>query len=922
MFRVRNLFGEFSSIKTERSVIAMKKITGIGASPGIAIGIVSYLNVDCNEVSPATQGSVGEEQERFLTARIKAKAELEKLEEKTKKNIGEQEAQVFAAQTLMLMDPLLESSVKEKISSGLSAETAVSEAGAEIAVMLQNIEDVYLKERAADVKDVAKRIVRILQGKTAMFQLSGVIASQDLLPSDTAALDLETVAGFVTALGGKTSHSSILARAAGIPAVVGIGDDLKEIEAGETVIVDGSEGCVIVAPDASTLTEYQEKLAKEISERELLQTLKTLPAVTMDDVTIEVAANIGTPQDMTGVLAVGADGVGLFRSEFLFLQRESLPTEEEQFLAYQKVLAAMPNKKIVIRTLDAGADKELPFLAGKPEANPALGLRAIRLCLTRHDVFKTQLRALLRAGVIGNLHIMFPMIATLEELLSAKEVLEEAKRELISEGTPFRQDIPIGIMVEVPAAALNAGVLVSEVDFFSIGTNDLVQYTMAADRMNDQVSYLSDYFQPAVIRLIQLVAQVANENDKWVGMCGEMAGDPLATPLLVGLGITELSMSARSVPVVKQRIRNMNLLSAREWADRIVRMNQAGEIREYVSELAKTLEKDLAIHPTASKRAVHKIAVMTSGGDCPGMNAAIRAAVRVALSQGVEVWGVKNGYAGMTANEFIPLDSRSVGDIIQKGGTFLGTARSEEFKTAAGRHRAYENLRRRGIDGLLVLGGDGSLTGATLLGELGIKVVGAPATIDNDIYGTDYTIGFDTAVNTAVDAINKLRDTASSHGRVMVIEVMGRHCGAIATTAGLAGGAESILIPEEPFDLDQICKQLVASKNAGKQYSIVVVAEGVGSAIPIGKSIAEKTGLETRVSVLGHIQRGGAPTVFDRMLASELAERAVLGLIAGVTQVMYGSVAGKIMPTDLHEAVTRKRRHDSGVSHLGSVLSK
>ncbi|MBP2638257.1 MAG: pfkA [Firmicutes bacterium] len=317
-----------------------------------------------------------------------------------------------------------------------------------------------------------------------------------------------------------------------------------------------------------------------------------------------------------------------------------------------------------------------------------------------------------------------------------------------------------------------------------------------------------------------------------------------------------------------------------------------------------------------------KIAVITSGGDCPGMNAAIRAAVRVALAAGIEVWGIKNGYAGMINDDMINLDSRSVGDIIQKGGTFLGTARSEEFKTLAGRQKAVANLQKHGIEGLIIIGGDGSLTGAKLLSELGIKMVGLPGTIDNDIWGTDYTIGFDTAVNTALDAINKLRDTASSHGRVMLVEVMGRACGWIALTAGLAGGAETILIPEQPFSPDIICKQLVESRAKGKKYSIVVVAEGAGSAVKLGEYILAKTGLETRVSILGHIQRGGAPTVSDRLLASRLAERAVTALLAGRSEIMIGYQNNECVEVPIAEAVGKKKDIDPELYRLANVLAQ
>ena len=316
------------------------------------------------------------------------------------------------------------------------------------------------------------------------------------------------------------------------------------------------------------------------------------------------------------------------------------------------------------------------------------------------------------------------------------------------------------------------------------------------------------------------------------------------------------------------------------------------------------------------------IAVMTSGGDSPGMNAAIRAVVRVAIHEGVEVWGIYNGYAGMYHDKMVALDSRSVGDIIQRGGTFLGTARCEEFKTEKGRQQAFENLKSHGIEGVVIIGGDGSMRGAELLSEMGMSVVGLPGTIDNDIWGTDYTIGFDTATNTVVDAINKLRDTASSHGRVIVLEVMGRNSGWIAMTSGLAGGAEHILIPEMSVNLDDLCKLLLESHDSGKKYSVVVVAEGAGSALEIGKKIIASTGLDTRVSVLGHIQRGGSPSVFDRILASTLGEHATLALISGISNVMFGSLNGGVVTIDLGDAIGHKRTIDPSMFRLANVLSK
>jgi len=352
------------------------------------------------------------------------------------------------------------------------------------------------------------------------------------------------------------------------------------------VIMDGHVGHVFVDPDESLIAEYSQRMEKEKARAAALSEASHLPSVTLDGHHIEVACNIGTPADMTKIIEAGADGVGLFRTEFLFLDKTSVPTEEEQFEAYSAVLSAMPDKKIVIRTLDAGGDKQLPFIGGLPEANPALGLRAIRLCMVYQDVFKTQLRALLRAGVQGKLHIMFPMIATLDELLSAKALLKKVAEELTAEGIAHNPDVSIGIMIEVPSAAVIADVLAQEVDFFSIGTNDLVQYTMAADRMNEHVAWLSDYFQPPVIRLIANVAKEALKQGKWVGMCGEMAGDSLATPLLVGLGLTELSMNTRSVPMVKNLVRQMDMSQAKEWAEEVLTLRTTAEIKAKLEEIS------------------------------------------------------------------------------------------------------------------------------------------------------------------------------------------------------------------------------------------------------------------------------------------------------------------------------------------------
>jgi len=571
----------------------MWEIDGIAASAGIAIGKIMHIQECkhdfCSTVSP---GEAPKERKRFLEAQSIAVVQLDALQKHTATTVGEHEAEVFVAHQLMVQDPSLVDAVFEEIDNNCaSAEAAVEVATQNIASMFASLDDEYMRERASDIKDIGNRLLCILQGKVETVKYEGILVAKDLLPSDTAAIDFSKVSGFITALGGKTSHSSILARAAGLSAVVGVGSVIDKLCNGDMVIVDGHVGKVLVNPEESLLAKYRQRMTDEQAKTATLAQAGHLASITLDGHPIEVASNIGTPADMKKVIAAGADGVGLFRTEFLFLDKKTVPTEEEQFQSYRAVLMAMPDKKIVIRTLDAGGDKQLPFIGGLIEANPALGLRAIRLCMVYKDVFKTQLRALLRAGVEGNLYIMFPMIATLDELLNAKAVLKEVSDELTQEGIAHRKDVPVGIMIEVPSAAVIADILAEEVDFFSIGTNDLVQYTMAADRMNEHVAWLSDYFQPPVIRLIANVAKAAQKNNKWVGMCGEMAGDSLATPLLVGLGLTELSMNARSVPVVKHLVRQLNVEQAKEWATQVLSLRTTSEIKQKLEEIAANFER-------------------------------------------------------------------------------------------------------------------------------------------------------------------------------------------------------------------------------------------------------------------------------------------------------------------------------------------
>lgn len=570
----------------------MWKIEGIAASAGVAIGKIMHIQECAHNFSRTVAAEeVSKEKERFVAAQHVAVQQLDALQKHMATTVGKHEGEVFAAHKLMVQDPSLAEAVFEDIENNCaSAEAAVEVAADAIASMFAAIDDEYMRERAADVKDIAKRLLCILQGKTEEVKYEGILVAQDLLPSDTASIDFASVSGFITALGGKTSHSSILARAAGLSAVVGVGNVIDKLIEGDMVIVDGHLGVVLVNPEESLIEEYRTRMQQEKDRAAFLAQAGHLPSITVDGRHIEVASNIGTPADMTKIIAAGADGVGLFRTEFLFLDKTSVPTEEEQVASYKAVLSAMPDKKIVIRTLDAGGDKQLPFIGGLVEANPALGLRAIRLCMVYQDIFKTQLRALLRAAVVGKLHIMFPMIATLDELLAAKALLKEVADELQAEGIEHRSDVSVGIMIEVPAAAVIADVLAQEVDFFSIGTNDLVQYTMAADRMNEHVAWLSDYFQPPVIRLIANVAKAAAKEGKWVGMCGEMAGDHLATPLLVGLGLTELSMNSRAVPVVKNLVRQLNVEQAEAWATEVLTLRTTADIKKKLEEIATNFD--------------------------------------------------------------------------------------------------------------------------------------------------------------------------------------------------------------------------------------------------------------------------------------------------------------------------------------------
>jgi phosphotransferase system enzyme I (PtsI) len=567
-------------------------LTGIAASSGIAIAKVYRLASSSYEPVRTIVPEPKLEEQRFRHAVEQAAEELESLRVLTESRLGAQKAEIFEAHALLLEDPDFIDVIIERIAQkNINAEYALHEVAQSFIEMLLGMDNELLRERAADVRDVSGRIMSHLRGVpyTTVANISEeiILVAEDLSPSDTAQLNPDYVRGFITEVGSRTSHSAIMARSLGIPAIVGAGAAAGGISGGDTVILDAVEGRIIVNPGAEEMLAYEQKKEQYDRHRLELAKLKDQATVSGDGHRVELAANIGSVEDLQKVLDNGAEAIGLFRTEFLYMGRNSFPTEDEQFSIYKHVLEKMADKPVIIRTLDIGGDKELPYLKLPAESNPFLGLRAIRLCLERQDLFRTQLRALLRSSPYGQLKIMFPMIAVMDELLEAKRLLQEEKEKLIQEGLPVSDTLEIGIMIEIPAAALAADVFAKEVDFFSIGTNDLIQYTMAADRMNETVSYLYQPCHPSILRLIKMVIDAAEREGKWVGMCGEMAGDEAAIPLLLGLGLHEFSMSASSILPARALIRR---LSRAEWtvhASKALTFGSQNEIKTYVEKLMK-----------------------------------------------------------------------------------------------------------------------------------------------------------------------------------------------------------------------------------------------------------------------------------------------------------------------------------------------
>ncbi|MGG2200201.1 phosphoenolpyruvate--protein phosphotransferase [Paenibacillus validus] len=564
-------------------------LTGIAASPGFAIAKAVPLQAEKYVPQRRSIDDVPAETERFRKAVAEAKRELEAIRQSTEERLGPDKAEIFEGHLLLLEDPELIDAAAEQIAEqAVDAEYALYEVSQSFIEALLSLDNELLRGRAVDLQDVAGRVINHLRGvsHTTVSSLleACIIVAEDLTPSDTAQLNLEIVRGFVTEIGSRTSHSAIMARSLDVPAIVGAGAGVHAIQAGDTVVLDALEGRIVVNPSDAELADYREKQAQYERRKAELARLKDRPTESADGHRVELAANIGSVEDVAKALENGAEAIGLFRTEFLYMGRTSLPTEEEQYNSYKHVLEKMEGKPVVIRTLDIGGDKELPYMSLPKESNPFLGLRALRLCLSREDLFRTQLRALLRASRHGQLKIMFPMISVLDELLEAKRLLQEEKEKLLREGAVVAERIEVGMMIEVPAAAIGADIFASEVDFFSIGTNDLIQYMMAADRMNETVSYLYQPCHPTVLRLVQTVIRAARREGKWVGMCGEMAGDETAIPLLLGLGLHEFSMSASSILPSRALI---GTLSQREWeglAEQALTLRSQQEVKQLVRE--------------------------------------------------------------------------------------------------------------------------------------------------------------------------------------------------------------------------------------------------------------------------------------------------------------------------------------------------
>jgi phosphotransferase system enzyme I (PtsI) len=561
---------------------------GLGVSPGIGIGNAFIIDKKTMNIERKHVIDTDSEIKRLRNALEIGKSQLNELYLKTLEEVGEKEAQIFKSHEMMLEDDTFSTDVEVRIKNeNINAEFAINETSDTYIKLFENIEDEYLRERADDVRDVMTRVIKILLGINntdySRLEENSIIVAKDLTPSDTAQIDKSKVAAMITEMGGKTSHAAIIARIMGIPTVVGLDNITSKIKTNDFVICDGKSGKVLINPNQKQLKYYTQKKEKEEEVGNELKKQIGLPTLTKDGFEVSLAANIGTPRDVDMVLENDAEGIGLFRSEFIFMNRELSPTEDEQFEEYKEVLSRMNNKPVIIRTLDIGGDKNVPYIDIPKEMNPFLGYRAIRLCLGNIDVFRTQLRAILRASIYGNVKIMFPMISTMKELKDAKKILEEAKAELKKEGKPFSNNIEIGIMIEIPSAAIISDMLAREVDFFSIGTNDLIQYTLAVDRMNSKLSHLYSQYHPALLRLIKSIIENAHKAGIWVGMCGEAAGDPKLIPVFLGMGLDEFSMNAPSILKSRYIIRGLKKKEMEQVANNTLNLENAVEVEDYLS---------------------------------------------------------------------------------------------------------------------------------------------------------------------------------------------------------------------------------------------------------------------------------------------------------------------------------------------------
>ena len=549
----------------------MITIQGKGVSTGVGIGPLYFFQRQTSEIPRYTVADTDAEWHRFKGAQTGAIEQLGDLAEKARAEAGDEAAMLFETHQMMVEDLDYEEAIEQRITEEkLNAEAAIADTAEQFAAMFEAMDDTYMQARAADVKDVSRRLLDILAGNVAGGIASNepvVLAADDLAPSETVQLDKSKILGFITAGGSGSSHTAILARTMGIPAIVGVGGALKPEYAGRQVILDGATGNVVIDPDDMTLDKLMKKREEQLRLQRLLETLKGQPNVTKDGKSIRIYCNIGSPEDVHAVQVNDGGGIGLFRSEFLYLNCEDYPTEDQQFQAYKQVLADMDGKEVIIRTLDIGADKQIGYFNLPQEENPAMGMRALRICLTRPEVFRTQLRALYRASAFGKLRIMFPMVTNIWEVREAKRLCEEVKRDLKQEGIPYGEDVEIGIMIETPAAVILSDRLAKEVDFFSVGTNDLTQYTLACDRQNNDLGRFFDPHHPAVLRMLKMVADNAHKNGIWVGICGELGADLTLTETFLAIGIDELSVSPRAVLPLRNAVR---MTDTRESGPRIL----------------------------------------------------------------------------------------------------------------------------------------------------------------------------------------------------------------------------------------------------------------------------------------------------------------------------------------------------------------